>query len=221
MELYIKWKRWWGWNGWSTLMSLRWWLCIPSFWRSLISKLYTLSQWDPSERPQTTTQGSYKVTLEKVCMTCGRGGNHSLGSCNKFQGMSQEVQWDTFKKGILCKKKLSKASKNCERVSCKSNVQNVLQVHVSPYTVAHKGAIKKEGTKKFSNDVTYTAWSKCNEKVLLMTCWVEVMAPDGSIIHARALIDSEASTSLIMKHLAKSCVYSSAYLTLKNLSCWF
>ena len=34
-----------------------------------------------------------------------------------------------------------------------------------------------------------------------MTCWVEVMAPDGSVMQARALLHCAASTSLIMERL--------------------
>ena len=50
---------------------------------------------------------------------------------------------------------------------------------------------------------TYIAPARQSEEVLLMTCWVKVNAPDGSIMQARALLDSEASTSLITECLAQ------------------
>ena len=36
-----------------------------------------------------------------------------------------------------------------------------------------------------------------------MTCRVEVMAPDGTVMETRALLDSAASTSLISEHLTE------------------
>ena len=60
-----------------------------------------------------------------------------------------------------------------------------------------------EDTKKVDKDVTYVAPSKRGEEVLLMTCRVKVIAPDGTVMQARALLDSAASTSLITERLAK------------------
>ena len=61
----------------------------------------------------------------------------------------------------------------------------------------------REGKKKVSKDLTYAAPSKQTEEVLLMTCRVKVMAPDGSVLQARALFGNVASTSLITKCLDK------------------
>ena len=44
--------------------------------------------------------------------------------------------------------------------------------------------------------------SKGSKEVLLMTCRVEVTAPDSSVTQARALLDCAALTSLITGHLA-------------------
>ena len=63
-------------------------------------------------------------------------------------------------------------------------------------------APKTEGTNKVPNDVTYAAPSKGSKEVLLMTCRVEVTAPDSTVTQARALLDCAASTSLITERLA-------------------
>ena len=60
---------------------------------------------------------------------------------------------------------------------------------------------KKEETPK-KNKGTYAAPSKGKE-VLLMTCRVKVIAPDGSVTQASALLDSAASTSLTTERLVR------------------
>ena len=51
--------------------------------------------------------------------------------------------------------------------------------------------------------MTYLVPATRGEEVLLMTCRVKVIAPDGTVTQARALLDSAASTSLISERLAK------------------
>ena len=48
--------------------------------------------------------------------------------------------------------------------------------------------------------MTYAAPSKRSEKLLLMTCQVKDMAPDGNNLQKRTLLDS-AATCLIMENL--------------------
>ena len=56
-------------------------------------------------------------------------------------------------------------------------------------TLLHREAHPKtEGTSTVNKNVTYGAWSKQSEEVLLMVCQVDVMAPDGSITQDKALI---------------------------------
>ena len=71
------------------------------------------------------------------------------------------------------------------------------------HTLLHlKADPKIEGTKNTSKGVTYTAPLKKSEEVLLMTCQDKVMAPDGSVMQARALLDCATLISLI-EQLAK------------------
>ena len=64
-------------------------------------------------------------------------------------------------------------------------------------------------------DMTYATPSKRTEEVLLMTYRVKVMAPDGSVTQARALLDSSASTCLITERLAKKLRLSRCLSNLK------
>ena len=78
-------------------------------------------------------------------------------------------------------------------------------------------ALKTEGTSKVLKNVTYPASSKESKEVLLMTCRIEVTAPDSSTTQARALLDCAASTSLITECLALiSYVYPSKAATLRS-----
>ena len=36
---------------------------------------------------KTTTCRSYAMKVERECVAIGKGGNHPLGACSKFQGM--------------------------------------------------------------------------------------------------------------------------------------
>ena len=60
----------------------------------------------------------------------------------------------------------------------------------------------KQDEPKEPNGMTYVSPSRQGEEVLLMTCRVKVIIPDGSIMHARALLNCAASTSLITECLA-------------------
>ena len=131
-------------------------------------------------------------------MACGKG-NHPLSNCGEFQSMTREERWDIVMKGARCKNCLKPghiASKCRAPPMCR-------KCHKFHHTLLHKEAeTKPEETKKPTN-TTYAAPSRRGEEVLLMTCRVEVMAPDGSITQARALLDCAASTSLITERLAQ------------------
>ena len=71
------------------------------------------------------------------------------------------------------------------------------------HTLLHKEADSKLGKAKEPSKAACAAPSRQSEEVLLMTCRVKVIAPDGSITQARALLDCAASTSLITERLAQ------------------
>ena len=132
-------------------------------------------------------------------MVCNRG-SHPLASYNQFQGMTNEQLWDVIKKGAQSKKRLKSGhmvSKCCAPPMCK-------KCHKYHHTLLHMEADPKlEDRKESSSSMTYVEPSKQGEEVLLMTCWVKVTAPNGSIRQARALLDCAASTSLIIECLAQ------------------
>ena len=64
-------------------------------------------------------------------------------------------------------------------------------------------AKKEEGPKKSKGTYMYAAPLTQGKEVLVMTCRVKVIAPDGSVTQARALLNSAASTSVITERLTR------------------
>ena len=153
----------------------------------------------PSERkPQAIMHKSYAAAVEEACVVCGRE-NHPLASCGKFQSATQEERWDIVMKGARCKNCLRPghiASKCRAPPACKK----CRKYH---HTLLHKEADPKPKEPKEPGGTTYAVPSRIGEEVLLMTCRVKVIAPDGSVTQARALLDCAASTSLITERLAQ------------------
>ena len=152
-----------------------------------------------SERkPQTTTHRSYAAVVEDSCAVCGRE-NHPLAGCSQFQRMTREERWDIVKREARCKNCLKvghRASRCRAPPMCKRcNKYHHALLHI-------EAEFKEEDTENVDRDVTYVAPSKGGEEVLLMTCRVKVITPDGTVTQARALLDSAASTSLITERFA-------------------
>ena len=129
---------------------------------------------------------------------CNRG-SHPLTNCHQFQKMSRDELWDVVRKDARCSncfKQGHMASKCWAPPMCKK----CRKYH---YTLLHiEEDVKKEEAPK-KNKGTYAAPSTQGKEVLLMTCWVKVIAPDSSVMQATALQDSVASTSLITERLAQ------------------
>ena len=82
------------------------------------------------------------------------------------------------------------------------------------HTLLHiKADTKTKDKRKVSKEMTDVASSKLRGEVLLMTCRVKVIAPNGTVTPARALLDSAASTSLISQGLARDNDYRVAVAT--------
>ena len=152
----------------------------------------------PERKPQTIVHKSYAAATEEKCIACGKG-NHSIGNCFKLQDMTQDERWDVIVKGALCRNCLKPghiANKCRAPPMCKT-------CHKYHHTLLHRetGTIL-EGN-KVPKDTTYAAPSRRGDEVLLMTCRVKIISPDGSVTQARALLDCAASTSLITERLAQ------------------
>ena len=145
-------------------------------------------------------------------MAC-RNENHPLGDCAKFEGAKREERWEIVKKAALCKNCLKPGhiARKCRKLPmckmCNKYHHTLLHMETAPKTA---------GTNKVPKDVSYAAPSKGPTEVLLMTCRVEVTAPDSTVTQARALLDCAASTSLITERLLISFVYPGNTATIRS-----
>ena len=98
--------------------------------------------------------------------------------------------------------------KNCPksgRIASKCRTTSMCkQCHKYHHTLGHiKADLKTEDTKNVSKEMNHVASLKWGGEVLLRTCRIKVIAPDGTVIQARAILDSTSSTSLISEGFAK------------------
>ena len=127
------------------------------------------------------------------------GESHPLASCSQFQRMTREERWDVVKKDARCKNCL-KTGHMASRCRAPPMCKRCRKYH---HTLLHMEAVPKSEDEKVGKERTYTAHQSARgREVLLMTCNVKVITPDGSVKQARALLDSAASTSLISERLA-------------------
>ena len=77
-------------------------------------------------------------------------------------------------------------------------------LHVDPISEDCKASMAGSHSRE-SPDVVMANVSRTmqHKKILLMTCKVQILGPDGSVTQARALLDSASSTLFITKRLAQ------------------
>ena len=127
---------------------------------------------------------------------CGRGENQPLGRRSKFQGMSCEESWDMFNNCAIHIHPILKsrhvASKFHTPPMC-WKCHKYYHIHCCTYSLILK---LKMQTNVFK-EIAHVACSKWRGEVLSITCQLRTIPPDGTVMQARALLNSMASTSLI------------------------
>ena len=146
----------------------------------------------------TTAHKLYAASIENESVVCGKG-VHPLSSCGKLQGLSREEPWELVMKNARCKNCL-KPGYITTKCRVPPTCRKCRKYH---HTLLHREAETKPEEKKESTSTSYAASSRTGKEVPLLTCRVNVIAPDGSVTLARALLDCAASTSLITERLAQ------------------
>ena len=153
-------------------------------------------------KPQQKT--IYVANAGELCVACGTG-KHPLYTCGTFRSMDHERKWLLLKEHGYCL--------NCLKPGhflrqCPSD-QHCRKCQKPHHTWLHiendASASKTKGSKTPDKAVTSHAshLESCPQQVLLMTCRVKIVAPNGCTTHARALLDSASSTSFITERLAQ------------------
>ena len=138
------------------------------------------------------------------CVVC-KVEKHPLYTCAKFKCLSHDDKISVLKTNNLCTNCLTGGhfKKQCKSIhKCKvcQRLHHTL-LHVEPQNSPKTGELT--GTK----DVTHVASNaamRLKSNALLMTCRVLVIAPDGSSVEARALLDNASSASFVSERLVQS-----------------
>ena len=157
----------------------------------------------PIKKPSAPTKHitSYISSFDPVninCVVCKE--KHPLYLCAKLKSMTQDEKQTILKSNSLCM--------NCMRSGhfvkhCKS----LHKCHVcqkSHHTLLHLEKTDTTAMDPPSINVSSNTVMKTRANTLLMTCYVKVKAPDGSVVTARALLDSASSASFVTERLTQA-----------------
>ena len=131
-----------------------------------------------------------------------KAGKHPLYTCSKFKGQSHEKMLSILKSNCLCFNclrpghlaKECKSTHHCKK--CQKSHHTLLHVEDRP----ENSNPSKDPVTQVPAHVT----TRIRTNMLLTTCYVQVEAPDGSFVKARALLDSASSTSFVSERLAQA-----------------
>ena len=138
---------------------------------------------------------SHSASLNNDCVVCKE--KHPLYLCTKFKSMTHDEKRVILKSNCLCM--------NCMRSGhFVKNCKSLHKCHVCQkphHTLLH---VEKTDSPSDSLNVSSNTVMKIRANALLMTCYVKVKSPEGSVITARALLDSASSASFVTERLARA-----------------
>ena len=145
------------------------------------------------------------------CVSC-KTGKHPLYICPKFKSLTHDKMLLVLRTNNLCLNCLKpghyardcKSSHHCKK--CQKLHHTLLHVESGEDThhsrEEHPSLILN--SENASIPVSVHAAMGIRANMLLMTCYVQVESPDGSLVKARALLDSASSASFVSERLAQS-----------------
>ena len=167
---------------------------------------------DPPKRPLTHPKlvSSFAANHEQssnLCPLC-KTERHHLYSCSKFRSLPHETKLATVKVNNLCMNCLSKGHFLAE---CKSP-HRCKKCHNPHHTLLHidqrdqrkdqpSQPTPSDQDQEVSANATTAKQKSCS---LLMTCQVLIIAPNGSPVKVRALLDGGSSASFVSERLVQS-----------------
>ena len=135
------------------------------------------------------------------CIVC-KTDKHPLYTCSRFKSMNHDDKIAVLKSNNLCL--------NCLRSGhfvkgCKSlhKCRICQKPHHSLLHVEEKASPPNPPAEDSITPISSHVATRIQASVLLMTCYVQVEAPDGSLVRARALLDSASSASFVSERLTQ------------------
>ena len=170
-----------------------------------ISEPSKKSRSDVGSTKKFTTKpiASFASTAEPLlnCVICNTS-KHPLYACPKFKAMTHESKFSILKSRKLCLNCLCPGHfvKQCRSVNC---CQRCQKPHHTLLHVEAKEEVPDSPptVEPLTTPISTHAAVGIKSNLLLMTCRVTVVSPEGRSIEARALLDSASSTSFIFQRL--------------------
>lgn len=140
------------------------------------------------------------VSEASDCLVC-KTDKHPLYMCQQFKALSHDQKISIVKKNGICMNCLKHGHfiKQCKSVHhckvCQKPHHTLLHLDNTPTPAS--GPIVPSKPDSSPQVVASNVASSLSPSALLMTCIVQVRAPDGSTVHARALLDSASSASFV------------------------
>ena len=146
---------------------------------------------------------SYTAVTDDGCTLCES--RHPLYACKQYRRLPHEDKLALLKEQGLCMNCFRK-----EHIARKCPAASMCTKCDRPHhTLLHMEGGKSNPEKTTSTNVsTHASLTNTPSTVLLMTCQVKVIAPNGAVSKARALLDTGSSMSFISEHLVYNfCAY--------------
>lgn len=138
---------------------------------------------------------SHSTSLNNDCVVCNE--KHHLYLCTKFKSMTNDKKLIVLKSSCLCMNYM------CSGLFVK-NGKSLHMCHVCLKPLLTLLHLERTDPPSHSSSIIVSSNTvlRTRANTLLMTCYVKVKSPDGSVITARALLDIASFASLITERLA-------------------
>ena len=141
------------------------------------------------------------------CVLC-KPEKHPLYACPRFKSLSHDRKLSTVKVHNVC---INCLMKGHFAASCKS-LHRCRKCQKPHHTLLHTEAQQRSeqltplpaAQDVIPNEVSFNTAVKLRSNSLLMTCQVLIVAPNGSSVKTRALLDNGSSASFISERLVRS-----------------
>ena len=143
---------------------------------------------------------SYTTSVDETCIVC-KSAKHPLYGCGMFKGFPHSRKLQLVKENGLCLNCLKPGhfAKRCPFTQkckkCQRSHHSWLHIEQTDED-SNEPKVPPSRTKQEVATIHVSQLRNC-QQVLLMTCQVLVIAPDGSTSRVRALLDSASSASFI------------------------
>jgi hypothetical protein len=171
-----------------------------------------------SETPRRNFQprsATFTAGVANTCVVC-KGERHPLFTCPQFKAMPRDKMMSTVRTNELCLNCLkpghfakqcpsTNRCRKCERMHHTLLHSDSRESHSATAPTGSTARFQAPPATSLIQEVSSNTSTGSNvPNTLLMTCQVQVVAPDGASIKARALLDSGSTMSFVSERIVQS-----------------